>query len=117
MFTKLRRLAKHRVAALLLVATAGIVLIQPTSAHAQIWFPAPPTCHTDIRPIQWKRGAYAFYEYAYYYRGRRLYGPTPVRGMNLYERVHVYHVQNMIYPYGLVSAGRAEKVCGNMYAP
>lgn len=116
MFTKLRRRARHLAAALLLVATAGIVLIQPRSAHAIIWYPAPPSCHRDIRPIQWKPGAYAFYEFAYEKQGRRLAGPTPVRGTSLYERVYVYHVQIMIYPWGLVPAGRAEKVCGNMYA-
>lgn len=116
MFTKLRRRAKHRVAALLFVVTAGTVLFQPAPAHAVISFPPPPGCHTDIRPIEWKPGAFAFYEFAFEYRGRRL-GVAPVpyaRGTYIYERIFVYQVSNMIYPYGLVPAGRAEKVCGTV---
>lgn len=90
-----------------------------TARAAAITFPAPPTCHTGLRPIEWRRGVFAFYEFAYEYRGGRLAGPPPPsapRGYYLYARMYVYHVQNMIYPYGLVPAGRAEKVCGSILA-
>jgi hypothetical protein len=113
MFNKLLHFAKHHVATLLLVATVGVVIIQPKPVPAQIRYPPPPTCHRDTRPIEWKRGAYAYYEFAYEKRGRRLAGPCP-GGRGLYENIYVYHVQIMVYPHGLVSSGRAEKVCGNV---
>lgn len=103
-------------------ATSPTAAIQPSSSPsfaAGITYPAPPTCHTDIRSIEWRRGVFAFYEFASEYRGRRLVGPPPPsvpRGSYLYERIYVYHVQNMIYPWGLVPAGRAEKVCGSIIA-
>ena len=90
-----------------------------TKFRGGIIFPAPPTCHRDIRAVEWKRGVYAHYEFAFEYRGSRLAGPPPPsapRGSYLYQRIYVYHVQNVIYPWGLVSAGRAEKVCGTMIA-
>jgi hypothetical protein len=110
MFAILRRRTKYYVVALLLVAVVGIMLIRP--ALAVVWFPTPPSCHRDARWLQWKPGAWALYEFAYEYRGRRLYGPCQIRGQYPYERVYVYNVQNVFYPYGLVTVGRAEKVCG-----
>jgi len=86
--------------------------IKPQAAPAAVWYPAPPTCHTDSRWIQWKPGYWAYYEFAYEYR-RQIYGPC-VGGRGLYQRVFVYHVQYLFYPYGLVSTGRAEKVCGTI---
>lgn len=94
--------------------TAAIPPKTAPSFAAGITFPAPPTCHRDIRPIEWRRGVFAFYEFAGEYRSRFV-GPPPLsvpRGSYLYNRIYVYHVQNMIYPWGLVPAGRAEKVCG-----
>jgi hypothetical protein len=113
MFNKLLQIAKQHVVALLVVATVSVVIIQPKLVHTQVRYPPPPTCHRDTRSIEWKRGAFAFYEFAFEKRGRRLAGPCP-QGRGLYENIYVYHVQIMVYPHGLVSAGRAEKVCGNV---
>lgn len=80
------------------------------SAEAIIWWPAPPKCVEDYTSTKDNRIAY--YTKAYEYTKKISYG-----GGTEIRYIWVWEVQIPIYPYGLVSAGRAERHCGTRWIP
>lgn len=100
----------HRRAIYRAVVLMGIMVASLHLAFATIWFPAPPSCHRGGSWIQWKPYNWAYYGYAYQYR-KRVAGP-PYNGVYPTRLYYVYDVQNLFYPYGMVTIGRAERDCG-----
>jgi hypothetical protein len=86
---------------------AGAALAAP--AQAIWWAPTPPSCHTDSRWINVgssKKMQVYLYAYAFKYTTKR----SSSRGV-AHTTYYVYDVQNVFYPVGLVTVGRAERLC------
>ena len=95
-------------AAFLSLLTATVAM---TSTADAAWIvPAPPTCHTGGKWHEVRSGSRmmpVYYSYAYRYTTKAYSS----RGI-AYTTHYVYDVQNVMYPYGMVTIGRADKICG-----
>lgn len=107
--SRLRRL----LLGLAVVALLGVGLQVPApaaTAHKIWWAPNPPSCHTDNRWIGvTSNGRYSMYRYDYAFR----YTTRSASSQGIVYYTHyVYDVQNVFYPAGMVTVGRADKICG-----
>lgn len=102
------RLARLVPAALGPLAVAiGITLSVNPPANATIWWEAPPRCVQD----QWhkdKQDRVGHYTKASEYKKTRIVG-----GDREVQYIWVFYVEVVMYPYGTVPGGRAEKHCGS----
>lgn len=103
---------KRQLAALSMsaVATAALVVGVPAEAQAVIWWPAPPKCVNSIWVKDGNR--LGLYSKAGEYTQRRYYG-----GGTEIRYIWVWGVEILMYPYGMVHAGRAERHCGTRWVP
>ncbi len=99
--------------ATLIAATIGIIGVA-APASAIWWVKAPPTCHNDSRWISFKQDGRQ-YVLAYNYAFRHTTRSASSQGV-VYRTYYTYDVQNVMYPYGLVTVGRAQKLCGTWYS-
>lgn len=84
--------------------------IAPAEASAANTWPTPPRCVAS----QWVNagGKLGLYSKAGEYTQKRFYG-----GGTEIRYIWVFYVEVPIYPYGMVSAGRAERHCGTRWVP
>lgn len=97
-----------------LAALGGSQVATADPAGAIIWWDAPPTCFTGA---EWHRSngddgrwVLGLYEHVGQREERHYYGP----GYEI-RYIWVYEVQYPFYLEGLVTVGRAEKLCGAEY--
>lgn len=87
----------------------GVALAAP--AYAIWWQPEPPYCHTDNR-WHWvgegrdRMPLYYGFAWSYWTESQSS------RGV-IHRQRYVYDVQNVMYPYGMITVGRAEKECAS----